>query len=67
MQKPFRFTKNWEYSFYVFLLAATEQPLTIYSTSFYYFIEDIKLVTDFSLNYRERDSDFILFERFLLY
>lgn len=24
----------------------------------FYFIEDIKLVTDFSLNYRERDSDF---------
>lgn len=34
MQKPFCFTKSWEYSFYVFPLGATEQPLTIYSTTF---------------------------------
>lgn len=45
MQKTFCFTKNWEYSF------RFPSGRTTFDNIFYifYFIEDIKLVTDFSL------------------
>lgn len=55
MQKTFHFTKNWEYSFYVFLLAATEQPLTIYSTSSILLKTSSQSQTS-PLNYRECDK-----------
>lgn len=64
MQKPFCFTKIGN-----ILCFPSGSNRKSFDNIFYifYFTEDIKLVTDLSLNYRERDSNFIPLERFFLY
>lgn len=64
MQKPICFTKIGN-----ILCFPSGSNRKSFDNIFYIFCftEDIKLVTDFSLSYRERDNNFILLERFFLY
>lgn len=64
MQNPFCFTKIGN-----ILCFPSGSNRKSFDNIFYIFCftEDIKLVTDFSLNYRQRDNNFIPLERFFLY